>query len=128
MPKKGKGKRKRKRSAASKSRTISNKKLRAKAVGGSKLLHPKHNKVVDKQQLQNYMCDPVVAELEVACKCIIDIKGPHSHFELMGRKSKAISTFEVRDYSKAHVFRERGVDQLLPAFRPNNNRENRGVH
>jgi hypothetical protein len=68
MPKQGK---KGKRSAAS---TKGNAKKKSKGsedrgnvAGGSKLLDPQHNNGVAKQQLRNYMYDPVIPELDVAC-------------------------------------------------------------
>jgi hypothetical protein len=61
--------------------------------------------------------DPVIPELDVACHRKINILGSHVHFNLMGRKSRAVFHFEVRGYNDAHTFKERGVDQITPAFR-----------
>jgi hypothetical protein len=87
-------------------------------ANGSKLIHPKHNKTVSKQQLRNYMYDPVAPELEVACHRVLNAMGSSANFKLQGKKGKAVFTFEVRDYDEARIFRERGVDQCVPAFRP----------
>ena len=118
MPKQGK---KGKRPAAS-AKGSAKKKSKVKAprgnvLGGSKLLAPQHNNGVAKQQLKNFLYDPVIPELDVACHRKINILGSHAHFKLMGRKSRAVFHFEVRGFNDAHTFKEHGVDQITPAFR-----------
>ena len=121
MPKQGKGKgkgkgRKRKRPLLQEHRDNA-KEARGNAASGSKLIHPKHNQAVNKQQLKNYMYDPVAPELEVACRRVLNAMGSAANFKLKGKKAKAVFTFEVRDYDEARTFRARGVDQCTPAFR-----------
>ena len=109
MSKQGrKGKSKRP-AASTKGNTKKKSKPRGNVVGGSKLLDPKHNKAVAKVHMENFLYDPVIPELYVACRGVI--------FKLKGRQSKAVFHFEVRGYSEAHHFKERGVDQICPAFR-----------
>jgi hypothetical protein len=63
------------------------------------------------------MCDSVAPELEVARHHVLNAMGSSANFKLQGKKSKAVFTFEVRDYDEARIFRERGVDQCVPVFR-----------
>jgi hypothetical protein len=119
MPKQGKGRGKGKRPAASAKGNAKKKpKPLGNVAGGSRLLHPKHNKTAAKGQLNTYLCDPVVPELDVACKRPVNIMGSHTHFKPTGRQSKAIFHFEVRGYSEAHAFQERGANQIVPTSRP----------
>jgi hypothetical protein len=62
MSKKGKGKR-----PAASTKGNTKKKPRDNVVGGSKFLAPQRNNGVAKLQLKNYMYDPVIPELDVAC-------------------------------------------------------------
>jgi hypothetical protein len=115
MPKQGK---KGKRPAAStKGNAKKKSKARGNVVGGSKLLAPQHNNGVAKQQLRNFLYDPVIPELDIACHRELNTMGSHAHFKLIGRKSKAVFHFEVRGFSEAHLFKGHGVDQMRPAFR-----------
>jgi hypothetical protein len=112
MPEQGKGKDKR----PLKSRSSSKKRPRGNAASGSELIHPKHNKTTSKQQLRNYMYDPVAPGLN-ACHRVLNAMGSSANSKLQGKKAKAVfTTFEVRDYDEARIFRERGVDQCVPAF------------
>jgi hypothetical protein len=77
---------------------------RGNVLGGSKLLAPQHNSGVSKQQLKNFLYDPVIPELDVACHRKINILGSHAHFKLMGRKSRAVFHFEARGFNDAHTF------------------------
>jgi hypothetical protein len=100
MPKQGK---KGKRPAAStKGNAKKKSKARGNVVGGSKLLAPQHNNGVAKQQLRNFLYDPVIPELDVACHRELNTMGSHAHFKPIGRKSKAVFHFEVRGFSEAH--------------------------
>jgi hypothetical protein len=123
MPKQGKGKgkgkgRKRKRPLLKEYRDNAKEARGRNAASGSKLIHPKHNQAVNKQQLKNYMYgDPVAPELEVACHRVLNAMGSAANFKLKGKKAKAVFTFEVRDYDEARIFRARGADQCTPAFR-----------
>ena len=68
MPKQGK---KGKRPAASTKGNAKKKskgKARGNVAGGSRLLDPQHNNGVAKQQLKNFLYDPVIPELDVACQ------------------------------------------------------------
>jgi hypothetical protein len=103
---KGKGKAKakgskRKRPLLTKYRKANAKKLRGNVAGGNKLIHPKHNQAVNKQQLKNYMYDPVAPELEVAYRRVLNAMGSAANFKLKGKKAKAVFAFEVRDYNAA---------------------------
>jgi hypothetical protein len=63
---------------------------------------------------------PVIPELDVAsCRRAINAMGSHVNFKPTGRQSKAVFHFEVRGYSEAHHFKERGANQICPAFRLN---------
>jgi hypothetical protein len=72
MSKKGKGTRP---SASAKSNAKKKPKPRNNVVGGSKLFDPRHNKAVAKVQMENYLYDPVIPELDVACRRVINIPG-----------------------------------------------------
>jgi hypothetical protein len=84
-------------------------------AGGSKAVDPRHNAKVNTGIISSYVYDAVIPELEVACKREIHIKG--SYFKLRGAQAKAVFTFQVRRFSAAHKFKEKGVDDLIPAFR-----------
>jgi hypothetical protein len=64
-----------------------------------------------------FLYDPVIPELDVACRRPVNTTGAHVHFKPTGRQSKAVFHFEVRGYSEARAFKERGVNQIVPAFR-----------
>ena len=75
---KGKGKAKgskRKRPLLAEYRKTNAKKARGKVVEGSQLIHPKHNQTVNKQQLKDFLYDPVAPELEVACRRVLNAMG-----------------------------------------------------
>jgi hypothetical protein len=85
------------------------------AARGSKAVDPRHNAKVNTGLITSFVYDAVIPELEVSCKREIHIKG--SHFKLRGAQAKAVFTFQVRRFSAAHEFKEKGVDDLIPAIK-----------
>jgi hypothetical protein len=76
------------------------------AAGGSKAVDPKHNAKVKTGLITSFVYDEVNPELEVACKR-----------EIRGAQAKAVLTFQVRRFSAAHEFKEKGVDDVIPGIK-----------
>ena len=102
-------------SKSSKGHTKKKPRVGGNVLGGSKAVDPKHNARVNSGLISSFVYDVVNPDLEVACKREIHVKG--SYLKLRGAQAKAVFTFQVRRYHPAHEFKDRGVDDVMPAFK-----------
>jgi hypothetical protein len=102
-------------SKSSKGHTKKKPRVGGNVLGGSKAVDPKHNARVNSGLISSFVYDVVNPDLEVACKREIHVKG--SYLKLRDAQAKAVFTFQVRRYTPAHEFKDRGVDDVMAAFK-----------
>jgi hypothetical protein len=100
---------------SSKGHTKKKRRTGGNVAGGSKAVDPKHNAKVNSGLITSFVYDEVNPDLEVACKREIHVKG--SYLKLRDAQAKAVFTFQVRRYTPAHEFKDRGVDDVMAAFK-----------